>query len=290
FVLAWTGRFARARTILEDLDDHLDDIGPWNSYAGGGAFAAAGLMAYFSNDLPRASHELSRAVRSGSGKHAFAGVARMLLAVTAAATKDSRALRRAGLELQEMPEEDSQAVSWTAFRHTALAALAEAGGQRDRARAIAARYADADDLPPASVILAGIVRRSGDPMTALQMLRRLSRYKGVPYIQTATLVTAAVVHRRRENLELTHDLCEQSLEIAVGENIRRPFYDGDLEMRQLLSEHLSWGTRYEDFIATGLRPAETSTPLELLSEREKAVFDQLRTTRTMAEIAESLDV
>lgn len=290
FVLAWAGEMARAEQVLEQLDGHLEDAGPWHAYAGGGASTAAGVIAYFSHDLPRAFQDLSRVLRTGSGKRTFAGVARMLLTLTAAASKDPQACRKAGMELQELPAQDAQGVSWTAFRHASLAALAEVAGQRDRALSIAARYEEADNVPLVSVVLAGIVRRSGDPLTALQMLRRLVRYQGVSYIQAATLITAAMVQRRRDNLELAHSFCEQALETAQKENVRRPFCDGDLEMRQLLTEHLAWGTRYEDFVAGCLRPQEANSPLETLSEREKAVFDQLRTTRTMAEIAQTLEV
>jgi len=290
FVLAWTGDLTQAERILTALGDRVDDEGLWHSYAGGGAATATGMIAYFSDDLPRASQALMQVLRGGSGKRTFAGVARMLLALTAAASKDPQARRSAGLELQEIPPHEAQGVSWTAFRHAALAALAESSGQRDRALSIAARYAESDDLPLVSVVLAGIVRRLGDPLTALQMLRRLVRYQSISYIQVATLVTTSLVQRRRDNLELMHSLCEQALEIAERENVRRPFCDGDLEMRQLLTEHLAWGTRFEDFVAGCLRPHEANSPLDALSEREKSVFDQLRTTRTMAEIALTLEV
>lgn len=290
FVLAWTGDLKQAEDVLADLGERVDDDGPWHSYAGGGASTAAGLIAYFSDDLPRASQALSQVLKGGSGKRTFAGVARMILAWTAAASKDPQLRRRAGIELQALPPQEAQGVSWNAFRHASLAALAESAGQRDRALSIAARYAETDDLPLVSVVLAGIVRRSGDPLTALQMLRRLVRYQTISYIQVATLITGAMVQRRRDNLDLTHSLCEQALEIAERQNVRRPLCDGDLEMRQLLTEHLAWGTRYEDFVAACLRPHESNSPLEMLSEREKAVFDQLRTTRTMAEIAQALAV
>lgn len=290
FVLAWAGQLNRAESVLTELGEPTDDDGPWHSYAGGSASTAAGLIAYLTDDLPCASKALTQVLRGGSGKRTFAGVARMILAFTAAASKDPQARRHAGLELQEIPLQETQGVSWSAFRHASLAALAESAGQRDRALSIAMRYAESEDLPLVSVILAGIVRRSGDPLTALHMLRRLARYQSISYIQAATLITGAMVHRRRDNLELTHSVCEQALEIAEKENMRRPFCDGDLEMRQLLTEHLAWGTRYEDFVAECLRPHDANSPLEMLSEREKAVFDQLRTTRTMAEIAQTLEV
>ena len=289
-VLAWAGRLHRAEQVLSELGDRVEDDGPWLAYAGGGASCAAGFIAYWRDDLGLAQQQLSRALRSGSEAVGFGGVARMLLAFAAAASKEPLACRRAAFELQDIPETDARGVSWATFRHGATAALAEAAGQRDRALAIATRYADAEDVPTVSVVLAGLVRRAGDPVRALQILRRVGKYERVSYVRVSTLITAAMVQRRGSNTALTHDLCEQALEIAEQEGIRRPFCDGDLEMRQLLTEHLAWGTQYEDFIAQCLRPRASGGPLDRLSARERAVFDQLRTSRTMAEIAINLEL
>lgn len=288
--LAWAGQMTRATEVLELVGDRIDDHNPWLYYAGGSAPAAAGFLAYFADDLPRAERELLVAIRSGSGRSSFASIARMMFAFTAAATKDPLLCRRAGLEVQEIPEQVIQGVSWPAFRHASIAALEEAAGHRERALAIAARYETATDLPLVTVVLAGIVRRSGDPTRALKMLRRLRSYETGSYVRVATLATAALVQRRRGNAELTHDLCEQALELAACEGIRRPFCDGDLELRQLLAEHLAWGTSWEDLIVTCLAPGRDGGPLDQLSERERIVLAQLRTTRTMSEIAEALGV
>lgn len=289
-VYAWSGRFTEARATLEQLGDPDRDDSPWWAYAGGSAAVAAGYVAYWADDLQRAEREASRTIRSGASATAFAGIARMLLAFTAASTKDPHACRRASLEVRDIPDRVLQGVSWPAFRLTSQAMLAEALGQRDRALAIAAHFEQADDLPLVTVMLAGIVRRAGDPMRALKMLRRLTRFDRISYVRVATLATAAIAQHRLGNVELAHDLCEQALEVAAREQIHRPFCDGDVAMRQLLTAHVAWGTKHEELIVTCLAPRQVSGPLELLSPRERAVFDQLRSTKTSTEIAAYLGV
>ena len=77
--------------------------------------------------------------------------------------------------------------------------------------------------------------------------------------------------------------------ISEAEIIRLPFADPDPEMRELLSAHVAWGTAHEDFALSCLRPT-AGAELSALSERERDVFEQLRTTLTTTEIAERLGV
>src|SRR5690606_18759585 len=154
---------------------------------------------------------LSRVVRSGSGMMSFAGIAVFLLALNAAASRDAAACRRAAQELQALPRTEMHGWSWPAFRGTGFAVLEEAAGRRDRALALAGRI-DARRLPMVAVTLAGIHRRAGDPAAALRLLQAVDDYEDVSYVRIATLITAAVVHRRRGAMELTHELCERVLD------------------------------------------------------------------------------
>lgn len=289
-VYAWAGRFNDARSTLDEIGEVHHEDSLWWAYAGGSASVARAYLAYWNDDLELAEREALTTIRSGADATAFAGIARMLLAFTAAAMKNPHACRRASLEAREIPDRDVQGISWPAFRLTSQAVLAEVMGHKDRALAIAGRYEEVTDLPLVVVMLAGIVRRAGEPLRALKMLRRLSRFDRISYVRVAQLVTAAIAQQRLGNDELAHDLCEQALELAVDEQIRRPFCDGDLDMRQLLSGHVSWGTKYEEFIVACLAPREMSGPLALLSPRERVVCEQLRSTKTFAEIAEYLGV
>ena len=72
--------------------------------------------------------------------------------------------------------------------------------------------------------------------------------------------------------------------------MRHSLCNAEPELRQLLTEHLAWGTRYEELAVTCLAQHEPHGPLSQLSERERGVFEQLRSTRTIQEIADALGV
>lgn len=289
YALAWGGRFTRTDGVLARGVEQPDEAG-WSAYAGGSAATASGFAAYWRDDLERAQTDLTRATRSGSSNRSFAGIARMMLAFTAAATRDAYACQHAARELQSLPQTMLQGVSWPAFRHAALASLFEATGRREQALKIVAQYEDADDLPLVTVILAGIAERMGRPQLALHMLRRIERYDAISYVRVSRMLVEGVLHWRSDRLSQAHDVIEEALEIAVAEDLRRPFAGGGLDVRQVLTEQLAWGTKHEEFITSCLAPKTDGGTLHVLSEREREVFAQLRTTRTMHEIAAGLGV
>ena len=289
FTLAWAGQFARADEVLDGSDERPDEAG-WAAYAGGSAATASGFAAFWRDDLDRAQADLTRATRSGSANRSFAGIARMMLAFTAAATRDAHACQHAARELQALPATMQQGVSWPAFRHASLATLFEATGRREQALRIVSMYEEADDLPLVTVMLAGVAERLGRPQTALHMLRRIARYDAISYVRVSRMLVEGVLHWRAERLPQAHDVIERALEVAVAEDLRRPFAGGGLDVRQVLTEQLAWGTKHEEFITACLAPRPGAGSLQELSEREREVFAQLRTTRTMQEIAEGLGV
>lgn len=289
FVLAWAGRLTRARATLAQLADASDDES-WTAYAGGAAAAAAGFIAYWTDDLDAAVIELRRSVRGGSSPIAFAGIARMMLAFTASAARDPQICQLAAREVQAIPTEECQGVSWPAFRHAALASLHEAAGSRDRAMKIVERYSEVDDLPLVSVALAGIAIRAGQVRLAAGMLDRLGAYAEASYIRATTLSAHALLSWRQGSRQQAHSVLEHALDAAVAEEVRRPFAGGGLEMRRLLVEHLARGSAHESFVTQCLAPRGVSAPLDTLSERERAVFAELLTTKTTQEIADALNV
>ena len=289
YTLAWAGQFTRADEVLACGVEQRDESG-WSAYAGGSAATASGFAAYWRDDLDRAHTELTRATRSGSSNRSFAGVARMLLAFTAAAGRDPYACQHAARELQSLPQSMLQGVEWVAFRHASLATLFEASGRREQALKIVTQYEDADDLPLVTVILAAIAERMGRPQLALHMLRRIERYDAISYVRVSRMLVEGVLHWRSDRLSQAHHVIEDALEIAVAENLRRPFAGGGLDLRQVLTEQLAWGTKHEEFITSCLAPKTDGGSLQVLSEREREVFAQLRTTRTMQEIAAGLGV
>ncbi|MCY1158203.1 MAG: LuxR family transcriptional regulator, partial [Citricoccus sp.] len=288
---AWSGNHRRAREILDRLAAQRDPPTVTGAYFGGGGGAlAAGCMAYWSADYATAHRELIRAIESGSSGMSFTGVARMMLALNAAASQDPALRRRAAAELQGLPHGDVHGVDWAVFRDTAVAVLDEAAGHRARAVALAERHAGTVDRPFVGVALSGILRRAGDPVAALHLLAHHRAFSGISYVRVVTRATAALVHKHRGEPDVAHELCESALDTAMAEDIRAPFCDGDLEMRLLLADHLSRRTRHEGFITACLTMSPAGSVLETLSEREGDVFRLLQTSRTIREIAEELYV
>lgn len=75
-----------------------------------------------------------------------------------------------------------------------------------------------------------------------------------------------------------------------GENIRLPFGPRETAVRKLLGEHVHFGTQFEDFIGRCLATDTAGSLVDALSERERDVFQQLQTARTLQEIARELAV
>lgn len=287
--LAWAGEFEQCRAMLDRHPEQPDDDS-WAGYGGGGAAMAAGYMAYWADDFGTALAELTRAINSASSPSIFSAGARAMVAISAAASRDAATCRWAARGVQDIPNTDRQGIVWSILRESAIAALHEAAGHRDSAMKIVARHQDVGDEPFVTVILAGIAVRAGHVQLAASMLRRVSHYRGISYVRVMALATESMLHRQLGRPTHAHEVLEQALDTAAVQDVRRPFSGGGLEMRKLLTAHLAWGTRHEEFMATCLAPRSAAGPLSRLSERESAVFAHLRTTKTMQEIADTLSV
>ncbi|MEU1971790.1 LuxR C-terminal-related transcriptional regulator [Microbacterium sp. NPDC019599] len=290
YALAWAGEFRTARPLLVSLADEDPEESSWVAYIGGSGGVAAGVVAFWAHDLPRAEQEFRRVIAFGGGRRAFSDLARILLAAAAAATGDPRQCRRAALELQFLPRTETQGIAWPRYRQLAVALLEEGVGHRDRALQLARGLADETTMPLLAVLVAGILRRAGAYGEALQFLRKLTPYAAVSYIRVATLTTSALAQWSAGRADAAHELCEEALTLAEPEGIRLLFSEQDAELRELLGAHVAWGTRYEEFVLSCLRPGASGSGIGALSERERDVFEQLRTTLTTVEIAERLGV
>ncbi|MEV8273367.1 LuxR C-terminal-related transcriptional regulator [Microbacterium sp. NPDC077184] len=289
FTLAWAGALRDAGRVLDRLGAAAEDDRPWLANGGGATTVAMGIIAYWADEYELAARHFIRAVSGERAAPSFRGVAAVMLALTAARAHDDRLAARASIELDTLPRGERHGVSWGAFRDLADAALADARGRTDDAVAIAERHT-ASNLPLVTVIFAELIRRAGDAERALEMLRGLGPYREVTYVRAATLLTAALVQADRGADRLAHELCEQALEIGDREGLDRLFVGAEPAVRKLLADHLQRGTAYEELAARGARPAATSGPISMLSERERAVLDLLGTRKTAGEIAESLHV
>ncbi len=291
YALAWAGQQQQARVVLEGREDTGDDApGTGNDGAPAAAAAAAGQIAYWGDDLERARTEFTRALRAGDSELAIPSIARMMLAFTAAASRDAESCHRAAQELQAPPHLKERESSWSVFQNVSRAALHEAAGHRAQAMRVVEHYTDSTDVPLVGVLLSGIALRAGRVELAAEMLARLEQHLAASYISAMKLVADALVRQQRGLEAPAHEFVEQALEVASAEGIRRPFSGAGVPMRKLLTEHLAWGTRYEYFISECLSLRAAAGPQDQLSERENTVFSQLRTTRTMHEIAEVLGV
>ncbi|WP_164743582.1 LuxR C-terminal-related transcriptional regulator [Microbacterium sulfonylureivorans] len=291
FAQAWGGHLKRARTTLSMLGNgSAEDPGPWGYYAGEGAGSAAGFVAYWANDLEDADREFSRVIDGGGAARAFAGIARMMLAFTAAAMNDPLVQRRAARELAAMPKIETHGLSWPAFRLAASAVLEEAAGNRARAMALARSQAEATDVPLVAVTLSGILRRGGEVTSALRLIENQRAYADIAYVHVAQLTTSAVLQERRDDLTGAHGLLDEALRLASREGIRKPFCEDDPVIRRMLGEHLRWGTAHEELIASFLAPQEPPTIRGKLTSMERAVLERLRTDATVIEIADTLGI
>lgn len=290
FGQTWAGRLLEARESLASVDGAQDVSLPWSTYAGGSAAAAAGFASYWEGGFDEAIRVFRTVIANGSSDRSFTGIARMMIAYSAAETGDVAACRRAAIGIQDIPLEVTHGISWPAFRESSVALLEETVGRQDRAMRIARKYVQCPDLPVVNVALAGILRRAGDYSTALEMLRSLRAFAEVSYVKSATLITAAVLRRHAGYRDEAHELCEAAVAVASGENIRLPFGPRESAVRRLLNEHVHFGTQFEDFISGCLAVDTAGSPVNSLSEREHDVFQQLQTARTLHEIARELHV
>ncbi|MBS0025256.1 LuxR family transcriptional regulator [Microbacterium paraoxydans] len=286
FGQVWAGRFVDARHTLSRVGATAADAPP----TGGTAAAASGFVAYWSGDSAEAIAAFSAVRGDGENDRVVAGLARMMIAYAAAETGDVAACRRAAIAVQEIPLEVIRGFSWAALRESAVALLDEAVGSGDRARRIAGRAVQRPDLPLVNVALAGVLRRAEEYPAALETLRSLRGYGEVSYVKASTLITAAVMRRHAGRHEEAHELCEAAVAVASGEGIRVLFGPREVAVRRLLHEHVHFGTQFEDFIGRCLAMDAGGSLADRLSEREREVFQQLQTARTLPEIARELSV
>lgn len=290
FGQTWAGRLIDARESLAAVRAEEDVALPWSTYAGGSATAAAGYVAYWSGESDEAHRVFGTLVANGGSDRSFTSLGRMMVAYAAAEKGDVAVCRRAAIGVQDIPLEVVHGVSWPAFRESSVALLEEAVGRQDRAIRIARRYLQCPDLPVVNVALAGVLRRAGEYAAALEMLRALRAFGEVSYVKTATLITAAVLRRHTGHQEDAQELCEAAIAVASAEDIRLPFGPRESAVRRLLHEHVHFGTQFEDFIGRCLASDATGSRVDALSDRERDVFQQLQTARTLHEIARELAV
>ena len=289
FGQAWAGRLVDAASTVLEIE--LSDTPMVSTlYASGGACAASGFVAYWAGDVARCIQNFESILNNGAHDPPFIALARMMIAYAVAESGDAVRIRRAAIDVQDIPIETLHGVPGHAFRESAIALVEEAAGNHDRAVRIARKYVLYPNLPILVVAMSGILRRAGASGEALQALRSLRAFSEVSYVKAATLLTAAVSRRHAGDHRAAHHLCEAALSVSSRENLVLLFGHRENAARRLLSEHVHFGTQFEDFVGHCLAASAQGSVVQTLSERERDVFQQLQTSRTLPEIAEVLEL
>lgn len=293
FVCAFGGHFAeslgyaRASRATAPADDE------WRVYDGGAARTAEGFVAYWCDDLDAAREAFADVLMAGYGSGGYEPVALMYDALAAAASPSAQWRSEARSRLQQMPEQLILGVPWRGFRACALAELALAGGELDRAVHFARVSLSYPDLPVPRAMAAETLRRAGDARGALEVIARTDASRLTIPARVRLLLTDALLHRAEGRQQRAHVVLERSLDLAAPERISRPYSDPLPELVRLLTEHATWGTAHDAFVAERLvqqSVAASAAADHRLSAREAEILAYLRTSLTIAEIAESLFV
>lgn len=269
----------------------------WQHYDGGIECMAQGLVEYWQNKLSAAESQFRLLLEQGGHGGSYAAMARVYLALTAAATGDARLMAEARSHLSGISAVEMHGVPWPAYRTLADAKLVAATGDWPRTLALIEPLQRTSAIPVTSVLTAEVYRKAGQLGTAMHILGTVQRPGQTSYVKASALVTAAVIAHLQGQRSLAHQYLESALAAAVPEGIARPFVaDADDDsLQELLTEHAVWGTSHEGFLAVQISSGDVGTSRHhhvgaSLSPRERDIFGYLRTTMTADEIAAALHV
>lgn len=295
FALSYGGYFTAARALMDSRNQDGDDDELWNHYDGGIEPFARGYMDFWQDRIPQAQKLFTEMVDRGGHPASYTALARVYLALSAAATGDARELRAAESHLGGISAVDQHGVPWPAYRLLATAGIASASGDHAGAAAQLAGLQPYRNIPVVLAHAAEMYRKAGRPADAMVLLSRIHGAGMVSYVAASALVTSAVVARGRGEREAAHNQLEQALDIAAPLSIARPFNRSDDALLGLLTEHAAWGTSHEGFLAARIALGDEAVSRHeilgaQLSTREREVFGYLCTTMTAEEIAGALFV
>ena len=296
FALAFSGRFRAATELLAELADPIEGTEGWQTYDGGVEAMAAGLVAYYRNELPDAEAHLLGLVAGRSDDAPYSSLARIYLTFVAVAMGDPQRQVEAERELTKVGDDPVHGMPWGTYKLLARCTLAHARDQVDEVLALADQLAAGPYLPVTTTMVAECLRRAGAADRAGELVATaLASPTRIPFVDAGLMVTQALLEWTAGNAAEAHRLLEASLDLAVDESVARPFSDDDPDLRSLLVAHVAWGTHHEGFLAALVARTEATVSRRTvlgspLSRREHEVLGYLRTSMTTAEIAEALYV
>lgn len=288
--LAWAGQMAKAREVLEQRTIAAD-APYWVSYVGGADAVALSQIHYWANELEQAKASAESAMTPTNSPFMFSGVARLIYALIAAAQRDTEMCKRATDVIESMPDTDERGINWTAWRHLALALLHEVAGKRETAVKIITHYQTVDNLPFLSVLFASLAMRYEMTDLAVSLIRNINkRYASIPYVIVALGAFEAVQLKKQGMTEAALQRIEETLPLAVTEDLKRIYAGSGLQLRQLIIDYISADLPNAGFLSDCISAQSSSGPLASLSDREREVLIEMRTSKSVQEIADHLGV
>lgn len=254
---------------------------------------STGFIAFWQGDVAKALAIFRDLDETGSPTSTIAGLSRTYFAYSAALSGNPGSIDEAWGMIERIPTEARHDVPWPAYRCIATAGLIWARGDRqDAIKTLSTLDSQKPDLST-RVLGSALWRRLGFPDEGLRILKPLDQVELASFSKVSKDFTLSSLAWSRGEKDLAHGILERCLTTAEREGINKPFMRMDDASRTLLSEHATWGTKHEKFIAARLisdsaRAAGHSSPEDLLSEREREVYAYLRTTLTAEEIAHAL--
>ncbi|MFF5792486.1 LuxR C-terminal-related transcriptional regulator [Paeniglutamicibacter sp. NPDC012692] len=297
FALSFGGNLTAARALMDTTHEALPEaLGTeWNHYDGGIEIFARGYTDYWQDRIPEAKHNFLEMTRRGGHQNSYTALARVYLALCAAATGDAREISDAETHLAGIGQSAVHGVPWNIYGTIAAASLRVASGNEAAGLALLAGVRETQNIPVVLTHSAEIYRIAGRHTEAMALLAGIEKAGMVSYVAVSALVTSAVISRERGDREEAHRQLEKALDVAAPQSIARPFAGKDTGLAALLTEHAVWGTAHEGFLASRITHADEGVSRHSilgsrLTSRELEVFGYLRTTMTAEEIAAALFV
>ncbi|WP_241698425.1 LuxR C-terminal-related transcriptional regulator [Flaviflexus huanghaiensis] len=292
--LAQAGEFTVAAQMLDAWRDESESEtrGPLE---GGLNSWSSGFIALWQGD-PDKALAIFRSLDEGGGPASIiVGLARTYFAYSYSLARDAGDVDEAMAVVDRIPTETRRDIPWQAYKIVATASILSARGDRHAAiKTLDGLERHTPDLS-ARIMGAALWRRLGFPDEAFKLVQPLEKVELPTYGATSRDFTLATRAWAQGEKDIAHRILERCLAVAAREGITKPFMRMDEASTALMSEHASWGTKYEKFIAARLisdsaRDAGHSDVGDMLSDREREVFAYLRTTLTAEEIARELFV
>lgn len=295
--LTYSGDLTAARKLMDTVPEPLPLAlaDGWSHYDGGIEVFARAFTDFWQDRLPEAKRNFTEMTRHGGHQNSYTALARLHLALCAAATGDARVISEAEAHVSGIGQAPAHGVPWQIYRALAAASLRVAAGEEAEGLALLAEVRTGQNIPVVLAHSAEIYRVAGRHAEAMAVLSQIEKAGMVSYVAVSALVTSAVISRERGDREEAHRQLERALDAAAPHGVARPFAGRDEALVTLLTEHAAWGTAHEGFLASRIIRSDGAVSRHAvvgsrLTSRELEVLGYLRTTMTAEEIAAALFV